>query len=210
MSSEERSAGSTGMGGQRAKVDGRRERSAESRRRILGAGRRLIAAGTATPTAEQIAAEAGVSLRTVFRHFEEMDRLAAEIVEAVLDDLRLEMDSPVAAADDRGRLDELVQRRSASFERLMPFAPAIAAHRVRSERVEMRYREAMAEWSRQLAEEGPEVVRAVPERLAALDVVLSPEAWVRLRSLRGLSAEESERALRAAAGLVAGQGAPAN
>jgi AcrR family transcriptional regulator len=207
---QHRGAAATGGGAKRTKVDGRRERSAESRRRILAAGRRLIEGGNATPTAEQIAAEAGVSLRTVFRHFEEMDRLAVEIVEALLDDVRIDMEAPVEAADDHGRLDALVQRRAIIFERLMPFAPAIAAHRARSERVEARYGKAMADWSRQLVDAGPVAVRDAPDRLAALDLVLSPEAWVRLRRGHGLSPDASERVMHLAASLLSGQRPDAN
>ncbi|MFN3591012.1 MAG: TetR/AcrR family transcriptional regulator [Thermaurantiacus sp.] len=187
-----------------AKVDGRRERSAESRRRILAAGRKLIQEGKATPTAEQIAAEAGVSLRTVFRHFEEMDRLSVEIVQEVLEDSRPLMEAPLDAGDERGRLEELLRRRATTFEQMLPFVGAIAVNRARSERVEARYRDVMAGWSRQVAEASPDAVREAPERLAALDMVLSPEAWMRLRHVQGLSSDEADSALRAAAHLLSG------
>jgi AcrR family transcriptional regulator len=187
-----------------AKVDGRRERSAESRRRILAAGRRLIQSGTATPTAEQIAGEAGVSLRTVFRHFEEMDRLAVEIVQEVLEDARPLMEAAIEPGDDHGRLEELLRRRSATFEQMLPFASAIAVNRGRSERVAARYADVVSVWSQQVKEFGPEAVRAAPDRLAALDMVLSPDAWLRLRHGQGLSVDEAESAMRTAAYLVSG------
>ncbi len=57
------------------RVDGRRVRGADNRRRIVDALLKLVATGTVSPNAEQVATEAGVALRTVFRHFADMDSL---------------------------------------------------------------------------------------------------------------------------------------
>ena len=54
-------------------IDGRRKRSARSRAAIITATLTLLENGNLSPTAKQIAEEAGVGLRSFFRHFEDMD-----------------------------------------------------------------------------------------------------------------------------------------
>jgi AcrR family transcriptional regulator len=61
-------------------MDGRRLRSADSRRRILGAMLALILEGKPDPGAEAVAARAGVGLRTVFRLFSDMESICAEML----------------------------------------------------------------------------------------------------------------------------------
>ena len=60
-------------------IDGRLHRSMATRRKIVTALETLIRAGTLSPTAEQVAVQAQVGLRTVFRHFDDMETLYREI-----------------------------------------------------------------------------------------------------------------------------------
>jgi len=60
-------------------TDGRRRRSADSRARIVAAMLELTRESALVPGAEQVALRAGVGLRTVFRHFQDMDSLYSEI-----------------------------------------------------------------------------------------------------------------------------------
>ena len=55
--------------------DGRALRSERSRRPIVEALFALVGEGVLQPTAQQVADRAGVGIRTVFRHFEDMDAL---------------------------------------------------------------------------------------------------------------------------------------
>jgi AcrR family transcriptional regulator len=64
------------------KVDGRQQRSERRRQQIIDAMIRLINEGVYIPTAQQVADVAEISIRTVFRHFSEMDLLYVEIDEA--------------------------------------------------------------------------------------------------------------------------------
>ena len=57
----------------KAEVDGRFRRSVRSRERILDALRELVSEGNLRPTGQQVAARASVSLRTVFRQFDDME-----------------------------------------------------------------------------------------------------------------------------------------
>jgi len=62
-----------------ATEDGRRQRSDRSRRRIIEALFDLIGEGNMTPSAVGVAERANVGLRTVFRHFEDMDSIYDEM-----------------------------------------------------------------------------------------------------------------------------------
>ncbi|MFM8818949.1 MAG: TetR/AcrR family transcriptional regulator, partial [Phenylobacterium sp.] len=55
--------------------DGRRRRGLDSRDRIIAAMLDLAREGEVAPGAERVAARAEVGLRTVFRHFRDMDSL---------------------------------------------------------------------------------------------------------------------------------------
>ena len=60
------------------KEDGRSVRSATTRRAVAEAYLNLLDGGDFRPTARAIAAEAGVSERAVFRHFQDMETLHSE------------------------------------------------------------------------------------------------------------------------------------
>ena len=59
--------------------DGRKIRSSKSRELIIDAMISLVNNGVYVPTAQQVADEAGVATRTIFRHFVVMVHLLAEI-----------------------------------------------------------------------------------------------------------------------------------
>ncbi|RYD83835.1 MAG: TetR/AcrR family transcriptional regulator, partial [Sphingomonadales bacterium] len=77
MQTKGRSAGpardAAGVAGEEA--DGRRQRSNRSRDQIVRAMIDLVRAGEMQPAAARVAEKANVGLRTVFRHFEEMETL---------------------------------------------------------------------------------------------------------------------------------------
>ena len=57
------------------KIDGRRLRSGRSRQLIIESMLQLIKDGNLAPTAKQVANHAKVGIRSVFRHFEDMEAL---------------------------------------------------------------------------------------------------------------------------------------
>ena len=59
--------------------DGRHQRSGRSRRRIIEALFELMREGEMSPLAVDVASRAGVGLRTVFRHFEDMESIFEEM-----------------------------------------------------------------------------------------------------------------------------------
>ncbi len=173
------------------RLDGRRERSAESRRRILAATIALVDRGQPQPTAEQIAAEAQVSLRSVFRHFEDMETLQLEIANEVNRLIAPTVSRPYVTSAWPEVLDELMERRAKLFDDLMRFKIALDMHRFRSDAVAAQLQRLAAIQRDLLHARLPAHVREDTVLAEALTAILSIETWNRLRDVQGLSFEQA-------------------
>ena len=186
-------------------IDGRRQRTVDSRARIVGAMLELTAAGHISVSAELVAERASVGLRTVFRHFNDMDSLYREMSLAVEARLRREVSFDFASARWREQLVELTRRRTAIFERIAPYKRAEAAHRHRSKVLADdidRLNTFMRDMLRSVV---PAAVSRDPVLFEALDLMLSFECWERLRRDQGFSPRRAREVLEGAVGkLIAG------
>ncbi|MCC7267174.1 MAG: TetR/AcrR family transcriptional regulator [Caulobacteraceae bacterium] len=178
--------------------DGRRRRSLDSRARIVEAMLELVREGAVTPGAERVAARADVGLRTVFRHFKDMDSLYGEMSEVVEGQFRTVVERPFTAPIGRERIIELVHRRVEVYEAIAPYKRASESHRHRSPFL-------AAGQARMVATSRKILQRELPAELAdddltfeALDLLLSFEAWNRLRREQGLSQARTRETLEAA------------
>ncbi|MGL4542718.1 MAG: TetR/AcrR family transcriptional regulator, partial [Polymorphobacter sp.] len=152
----------------------------------------LVGTGLLDPTAEAVAAHAGVGYRTVFRHFEDMEALfdelnarIGEIVSAGLPDL-----PPEGALADR--ITNFVARRAQVFEAITNYylSGNIRQHASESLR---RSRHHFARFLRQQqAIYLPESTKN-PETAALVELVATIDAWVRLRRLQGHDVESARR-----------------
>src|ERR1039458_3278211 len=111
------------------RTDGRRQRSEASHERIVRAMLELVGAGQVAPSAEAVAARAGVGLRTVFRHFDNMESLYQQINSVMTAEIRPMVERPFSAGEWKAQLGELIDRRIRIFERIMPFKIAADVHR---------------------------------------------------------------------------------
>lgn len=178
--------------------DGRRLRSQDSRARIVAAMLALIREGEISPSAELVAGRANVGLRTVFRHFKDMDSLYREMSEVIEDEVHTIREKPFTATDWRGRVVELIDRRLELFERIAPFKRASDVNRHRSRflgRDNTRLTVVLREILTALAP--PDEV-GDPQVFEALDLLLSFEAWSRLRREQNLDQDEVREVLRKA------------
>ncbi len=103
-----------------APVDRRKARGLRSSKRIKAALLTLVGSGNYVPRAQDIAEVSGLSLRTVFRHIEDMESLFRELAEAFDLDLLPPLLQPYQASDWRGRLAEAMARRVHVFAAIMP------------------------------------------------------------------------------------------
>ena len=171
-------------------ADGRQRRSERSRDAIVQALYQLTSQGELEPTAQQVAARARVGIRSVFRHFADMDSLYAELGAQV----RAEV-VPLMQAGFRGtpseRARELVARRARVFEVIGPHKRAANLARRRSLFLQRQHVAMVRELRAALLRALPEVAAAPAELVDALDLALSFESWDRLRSDQRLSRERA-------------------
>jgi AcrR family transcriptional regulator len=175
--------------------DGRQRRSERSHEAIVQALLELIGEGILQPTAQQVAETAGVGIRSVFRHFADMDSLFAEM------DARLQAealpllrgDPPDASVEKRARA--LALRRIAFFEKIAPFKRSGTIQRWRSEFLRSQHGVLVRALRADLLRWLPELRRAPADLVEALDLALSFEAWDRLRTDQRLGRDRARDAL---------------
>jgi AcrR family transcriptional regulator len=181
--------------------DGRHRRRLRNADAVVDAVVSLWAEGELEPGAQAIADRSGVSLRSLFRYFEDLDALVATAVErhGGAQDHWFEPLPDHGSLDER--LDRLVDHRLALHDALFPLwrAARLRAHRV------PRIRHQGAARARQLRDQtavllAPELAAADPtvrrRALHALEVALDLESVDRLRVDRAVSRAGARAALR--------------
>lgn len=186
-----------------SKPDGRLNRSIVTRQKIVDALTALIYEGHLSPTAEQVATRADVGLRTVFRHFDDMDSLYREIGQGLDGMIQPMISQRLVGTTWQDRLRHSVQLRTAFFDRVAAIHLATQVHRHESAYLSQQVKQSVA-LQRELLQRqiSAEAVRDAT-LFEALDVVLSIEVWIRLRREQGLSAEAARQViLRAVSALL--------
>ncbi len=168
-------------------ADGRVRRSQRSGQVIVGALFDLVGEGVVAPTAQQVAARAGVGIRTVFRRFNDMESLAAEMDQR----LRIEAVPLFRGGERKGSLDDrgraLVRQRVELFERIAPYKRSGNARRWHSPFLQDSHNALVRELRKDIVTWLPELERAGADMVDAMDLVVSFEVWDRLRTDRGIS-----------------------
>ena len=101
-------------------TDGRIARGARARTAIVDALLALIEAGELRPSAARIAERAGVSLRSVFQHFKDVESLFAAMADRQRERLAPFLDSVPDEGPLEGRLDAFVAARTRLLESIAP------------------------------------------------------------------------------------------
>jgi TetR/AcrR family transcriptional regulator, regulator of autoinduction and epiphytic fitness len=164
-------------------VDGRVTRGARNREAIVDALLACYESGILRPSLPEIAARAGVSVRSVHNHFADVEALRSEVAQR-----QWERFAPLIGPATT--IEQLVDQRAAFFEAVTPVrraallsvhdSPAIARNLARLDRV----------LRRQLEHTFPALAA---ESLDALELVTSWDAWNRLRAAQGCSVARARR-----------------
>ena len=170
-----------------AAPDGRIRRGARSRQTIVEALLDLIGSGVLQPTAQQVADHAGVGIRSVFRHFSEMDSLYEAMASRLEGEAAQHMRGGQRIGTVQQRVHALARQRATLFERISPYKRSANLQRWRSRflqdrhlRMQRRLRADLLQWLPELTSEPADLVEAI-------DLATSFEAWERLRNDRQLS-----------------------
>jgi AcrR family transcriptional regulator len=166
---------------QSAVQDGRRLRTQKNRDKVIRAMITLIATGDLTPSAEAIAAEAGVGMRSVFRYFDDMESMLHEIIVSFEAQVHPLTELPFEGQDLKSRLLELIDQRIVFYEKTMSFKIAAALKRHRSVKLVECYRRDMVLMQTWLKRAVGDEIDVGSDQFEALDAVLSFEMWRRLR-----------------------------
>ena len=180
-------------------ADGRHSRTIATRKRIVAGFIDLIAEGIVSPTAEQVALRAGIGLRTVFRHFDDMETLYREVgthVSMLIDQV---LQTQLKAPDWQGKLVESIEIRAPLFEKLMPFHIASHVYRHASPFVEKYIHQLHMLECTILQIILPSTILKDKPRFEALVQALSNDAWVRLRREQKLTRKQATEVMQLAA-----------
>ncbi len=178
-------------------ADGRVLRGERNREAIVDALLALVAEGDPSPSSRAIAARAGVSLRTVFQHFDDIETLYGAVAQRQIERVWSNLDPlPPSDAPLEQRVDALVAQRAHLFEEIGPVrhagpgalasSPALMRGLARSE----------AFLRRQVSETFAPELRDDADRIAAVDFASSWEAWEGLRRSSRRSVASASRILR--------------
>jgi len=179
-------------------TDGRVQRSERSREAIVIAMLELIGEGSLSPTAQQVAERADVGVRTVFRHFSDMETLFATMNDRLTEQVESLFVDAVQEGPLAGRIAALVDRRSEIFERIGPYMRASAIQRPTSRFLKSQHDQNVRTLRRDLRRWLPEIGSAPAERFELLEMLLSFEAWNRLRVEQRLGVRRAAGVLRGA------------
>lgn len=171
--------------------DGRKQRSQSSRTKIIEALLAFVGNGDYSPSAARVAERAGVGLRTVFRHFDDMDSLYREMGEAIEAKVLPFMLEPIDGADWQERLHSTARRRAQVFEMVMPYRISANLKRFQSEFLMQEYRRMLALEKSMVESLLPEDVRVDSVSVHSINAVLSFQTWRLLRHDHNLPIEEA-------------------
>jgi AcrR family transcriptional regulator len=178
--------------------DGRRMRSAESRRRIIQAMLELVQEGNPEPGAEAVATRAGVGLRTVFRLFRDMETICAEMVVPQRQEFVVCFLSPFTERRGAGRVRELYGRLAPVYEARLPFRRAGSVRRYSSPSLAAAIKELHDATNGFLQSQLPATTPADFHRLEMLNLLMSYEAWMHLRDAQSLDFSRTRDTLQSA------------
>ncbi|MCA9644895.1 MAG: TetR/AcrR family transcriptional regulator [Polyangiaceae bacterium] len=179
-----------------APIDGRVKRRMQTRKRIIEALRSLIASGSAKPTAEQIAKQANVSLRSIYQHFSDLDDLFAELAKQSLEPSELERSRANSDSTSEGelhtRIAAVVEQRDRYYDEIHDSAKLALRLEASSDEVARAVRAVRKELRQQVTTSfAPELDLCSEEeredRLEACIVALSFSTYELLRTHHGLS-----------------------
>ena len=182
--------------------DGRTQRSRLTREKIVAAISLLIREGCTIPTAEQVAERAGIGRRTVFRHFDDMESLNRDINQLVMADVVNALSQPLTAATWQERLFDDIAIRCALYEDIAPFhiAAQITRHQSSSiSDVMDLYASLHLDRLRRIL---PSDMRDHAPTFHGLALVISMDAWLRLRREQGLDGATARAVILHATGAL--------
>ena len=167
---------------ERSKQDGRRLRSVISQNIIVDAMMTLIQRGILEPTAQEVADEAGIGIRTVFRQIQDKENLFSKMDEKVRATLQ---ETLKRATNPRGNLEEriegLIELEAEIFENNLQFLRATLANKWKYNTLQKNYERNQRNIKSLLYTWIPELKNLSESQQTLLTSVNSAGYWIELR-----------------------------
>ena len=179
-------------------IDGRRKRSARSSAAIITATLTLIDNGNLSPTARQIADEAGVGLRSFFRHFNDMDALLEAVDRQASKHYEHLFLLPKPDGDIETRLSDYIDALSNAFERLKSPMLSVQFQMWQSKALQKNWARNQRRLRSHLEKWAPELLALPQVHREAVHAAASFDMWHRLRHHQKLSISDAREAMLAA------------
>lgn len=177
------------------KVDGRRLRSDRSRQVIVQSMLQLINEGNLAPTAQQIANHAKVGIRSVFRHFEDMEAIFATADQLWREGFIGKTSSVDPELPVLQRIRWAVTELQTLFEGNSCLLKSTAIRRWRSTFLQQNYAKIQSRMRADIERALPEIGPLSSSRQEAIFALMSFEYWDRLRDHQSLSSDDSANLL---------------
>jgi TetR/AcrR family transcriptional regulator, regulator of autoinduction and epiphytic fitness len=186
---------------ERAAQDGRLTRAARTRAAVVDALLALNERGNVRPTARDIATEAGVSLRSLYVHFDDLEALFVAAAERHTDRLASLVGPLIIQGDLATRIETLLSRHATLYEAgagvrraallQEPFSPALQQALTMGRKLARSTIRQM--FAPEIAAAGPEAGDALAR---ALEIATSAATWDALRTFQQLSVEAATDQVR--------------
>ena len=180
-------------------LDGRRLRREQNREAVVHALVELFTEGDYQPSTAEIAARAGLSQRSLFRYFDDIDDLNRAAIEFQQETARPLLDPGVTpTAPTEEKIEHIVAARIAMFEAIEPGARAARVCAHRHPIVQAQLRDTRSFLRHQLERLFAKELKVRPAVLPAIDALLSFETHQLLRHDHGHSRTRTHNTLVAA------------
>ena len=183
--------------GPETRIDGRNLRAEHTRRKIVAATRALVEETSALPKVAEIALRAGVSVRSVFQHFQEVESLFLVVFDEIVAEAQAEWQPIEPTGPLSARIEAFVAHRAAVCERVLPVRFAAISVEATSTAMAERAKVARAQVRKHIERAfRPERDRLQPTdrrlTLDALRAALDWDLWMNMRRFHDLSAEDAQ------------------
>ena len=150
------------------------------------------------PTGQQVADRAGLALRTVFRHFSDMESLYASVSERVREMVQPHLEELPQGGTTEARIDALVRHRCEIFQMIAPYQRSSRARLWNSPFLKADHARFVQQQRANLRHGLPEVVSLPVPAQQIAELVVSFEGWDRMRQEQALSSRRTAGAMREA------------
>jgi len=188
------------MNSETSPMDGRVLRGERNTKAIVDALLTLYRRGSFSPTIKEVAEEAGVTARSIYHRFPDMQSLAAELVRSNWKANEALYDPPTPEGGLAQRAAAFIDQRAMLYEEVAPLRRAALANMHLSSAIRRQQGRLATLARRQVARVFAAELAALPrdgreELLHVLDLLTSWESWERLRRWQRLKVGEAREVL---------------